>query len=234
MNIKLYDKYYNYYLIILILVLIFFYISYKDIKTLLSIIIIIIIGYFLFNYVNKINNEIINKDIIKINKINSDVKNIKTSNSDNFYVNTFTKNNKYLETNKSMIDILININFLKKYDNGKYVDLINYMNQYNKIYIYLLSDRYEPKDYFIILLDTHYLILETLYSIFLIMPDKFKYTFGINIYKEIYKSINEFNKISKKMINTIEKYSKIHKNYIYLHDSHIRPHNMNISKHILP
>lgn len=226
MNLKIDDSYYKYYILIFILSIIFYLISYRDIKVLLSLIIILIIGFYLFNYIKNQYSEIEKKKIINITNFDNNIKNRNETISNNYYINKIIKNNKYLSTNNDMINILLNIEFIKKFDNAKFTDIINYMNHYNKIYIFILSDRYKPEEYFQILLDTHYLILETLYSLFIIIPKEFKYIFGLNSYDEIYKSINDFNFLSIKMINIIELYSKKNKNVNYLIDSKIRPYNM--------
>jgi len=91
-----------------------------------------------------------------------------------------------------------------------------------KIYIYILANRYDINDYFTTLLDMRYLILKNMYSIFVIIPQTLKNIYGLDTYKELYKSINEFNIYSKKMINTVERYGRLGKKIHYLEDNKLR------------
>ena len=216
------EKYNDYYIAILILSLIFYIISKRDIKILLSIIIIIIIGYYLYEYIN-------NKNKI----INNDIKGRKDVNDNNFIIKNFPKTIKYLIKDNNIVDILLNIRFIKKYDCAKYTDLINYLDKFMKVYIFILSDRYNIEDYFETLIDLRYIILKDMYSMFLIIPKDLKYTYKLNTYEELYKSINDFNLYSKKLINTIERYGRIEKKVYYLEDNYNRPYN-STTKYLLP
>lgn len=220
------DKNSRYYLLIFIIAIIFFILSKKNEKTLLSIIIIIIILFYIFNNIKpKKNNkeDILNKDI----KIRKDI------NDTNFLLKEFPYKLKYLVKNEKLMNIILNIRFIKKFDIEKYTNIINYMDKFMKIYIFILIDRYEIQDYFGSLIDMRKTILEELYSIFLIIPKNLKYIYNINSYKEIYKSLDEFNLYSKNMINTIERYGKLEKNVSYLEDTYYTPYDEK-NKHILP
>ena len=203
-----------YYIIILILALIFFLISYRDIRTLVTIIIIIIIGYYLYLYYENLSeidsNNIKNKNDFLTKQIN----NRKELISDNFIIDKFPNTIKYLIKDKKIAQMILNIEFIKVFDNGKYQDIINYMENFMKVYIYILADRYSPKDYFSSLIDIRQSILEMLYSCFIILPEKTKYIYNLNIYDELYYNINLFAKYSSNMINTVKRYSILEKKNI--------------------
>jgi hypothetical protein len=214
-----------YYLLILLLAFIFFLISYRDIKTLVSIIIILIIGYYLYLQVKIIydNNESLENN--KNKKIASFIANKKELSSDNFIFEVFPTKIKYLTKSKDFTDIIFNIKYIKVYDNGKFLDIINYMDKFMKIYMYILSDRYNPKEYFTFLIDIRQSILEMLYSCFIIIPENARYLYGLNTYEVLYSNIKLFSLCSAKMINTVKKYSYLEKKVNYLEDTKIRTYN---------
>lgn len=211
--------YYNYYVAILILSLIFFIISSNDIKILLSIIIIIIIGYYYFNIIN--DYEIKNKEneINIIKSVNNDIKNRKYTNNENYYLKKFNKNIKYLTNDKKLLDIILNIKFTIKYDYEKYTNIINYIDNFYKIYMYILANRYDIKDYFTTFLSLRDTIIKEMYSIFVILPVKMENYYGFNSFDELKKSINDFTLHSRKLINILERYARLEKNIYYLEDS---------------
>lgn len=214
-----------YYIIILILALVFFLISYRDIRTLVSIIIIIIIGYYLYSYYEKISQDDYNNIKNKNDLLTKKISGRKELLSDNYIIEKFPNTIKYLIKDEKLVEIIFNIEFIKVFDNGKYLDIINYMDKFMKIYIYILTDRYNSKDYFSSLIDIRQSILEMLYSCFIIIPEKVKYIYGLNTYKELYDNINLFAKYSSKMINIVKKYSILEKKIIFLEDTKIRAYN---------
>lgn len=200
---------YNYYFAILILAIIFFLISNKNPSILIAIIIIIILGY---NYFNKIN--------IYNEKINTNYKNkIKTLENDSNEKINYIYNDKYL------IELLLNIRFIKIFDNARYISIINETDNLMKIYIYMLSDRYEIKKFFTTFLNLRNEIINELYSSYLIIPSKFKFIYNLNPFEELKKTIEQFIKHTRKMIVIIEKYAFEKKNIKYLQDTKYRPFN---------
>ena len=211
--------YYNYYVAILIISLIFFIISGNEVKILLSIIIIIIIGYYYFTKINEYEN--INKtnqnNVIK--SINDDISNRKYINNENFYLKRFNKNIRYLMNDKVLLDIILNIRFIMRYDYEKYTNIINYTDNFYKIYIYILADRYDIKDYFTTFLSLRDTIIKEMYSIYIILPMKMENYYGFNSFNELKKTINDFIKYSRKLVIILERYAKREKNIYYLEDS---------------
>jgi hypothetical protein len=222
-----------YYLLILSLAIIFFLISYRDIKTLVSIIIILIIGYYLYLQIKQINDNNKLREENKNKELNKFIEGRKELTSDNFIMEIFPGKIKYLTKSKELSNIIFNIKYIKIYDNAKFTDIINYMEKFMKIYIYILSDRYDPKKYFTTFIDIRQSILEILYSCFIIIPQKSKYIYGLNTYEVLYSNIKLFALHSTKMINTIKKYCYLEKKINYLEDTKLRPFN-NQSKYDLP
>lgn len=211
--------YYNYYIAILILSLIFFIISGNEIKILLSIIIIIIIGYYYFNIINNFENINIQNQTNIIKSVNDDIKKRKYINNENFYLKKFNKNIKYLIYDKKLLDIILNIKFTMKYDYEKYTNIINYFDNFYKIYMYILANRYDIKEYFTTFLSLRDTIIKEMYSIYIILPIKMINYYGFDSFVELKKSINDFIIHSRELIIILERYAKQEKNIYYLEDS---------------
>ena len=218
---------YNYYIAIFILALIFFIISTKNISILLSIIIIIIIGYFYFSKIDNFNNLQITNFNNKIKLITDDIKNDELFNNENYILKLFPKIIRYLRHDKFLIELILNIRFLKIFDNAKYTSIIAYLEKFMKLYIFMLSDRYDINIHFSTFLLLRNTIIKELYSIYIIIPNKFIYTFKVNPYDEIKNTINNFIKHSRKMIITIENYAYNNKNIKYLDDTKYKPYQKN-------
>ena len=139
---------YNYYFAIIILAIIFFLISTKSISILLSIIIIIIIGYYYFNKIDDFQKTIENNFNNKIKLINTDIKDNELFNDSNYFLNKFPVNIKYLKYDNYLIELLLNIRFIKIFDNAKYIYLIGSIEKFMKLYIFMLGDRYDINIYF--------------------------------------------------------------------------------------
>ena len=218
---------YDYIIASIILAIIFFIISNKNSSILISIIIIIIIGYFYFMkiYKNDLTLETNYKN--KINNLNDDIKDREIINNPLFYLNKFPIDIKYLDKDPYLIELLLNIRFIKIFDYAKFTDLIAYMDNLMKIYIFILADRYDIYDYFTTFIDLRTTIIKELYSLYIITPIKLTYIFNINTQETIRNSIINFIKHSRKMIIIIQKYAK-DKGIYYLPDTKYKPYISNI------
>jgi len=219
--------YYNYYIAILILAIIFYLISTKNTNILLSIIIIIIIGYFYYIKINQYNdlNKLNLKNQIKL--LNTDIENRKYISNDIYYLRKIPNKIIYLYKDETLFKIILNLRFIKKYDFEKFTNIINYFEKFYKIYIYILSNRYDIKQFFNIFISIRTAIIKELYSIYIILPQKMKNNFGFNSFDELKKSINEFIIYSRKMITILERYGYDEKKVYYLEDTKVRPYEFN-------
>jgi hypothetical protein len=215
---------YNYYIAILILAIIFFLISNQKLNILIAIIIIIIIGYF---YLNKIkdyddNNKLADKNIIA--SINTDIKERQYISNENYFLKKFSNEIKYLQKDKKLLDIILNIRFIKRYDSSKYTNIVLYIDKLYKIYIFILANRYDIKNYFNTFILLRNTIIRELYSIYIVLPVKMKYYYGFNSFDELKKSIADFIEYSRKMITILERYGYQEKEVYYLSDTKYKPY----------
>jgi len=218
---------YNYYFAILILTLIFFLISTKNVSILLSIIIIIIIGFYYFRQIDIFDKAQITNFNNKVKLITNDIKDREIFNDDNYYLNKFPIFIKYLRYDNFLIELILNIRFLKVFDNAKYTNIIGSIEKLMKIYIFMLGDRYDINNYFTTFISLRNSIIKELYTIYIIVPDKFIYIYNINPFREIKKTIYDFMTYTRKMIITIENYAYNNKGIKYLEDTKYKPFQKN-------
>jgi len=218
---------YNYYFAIFILALLFFLISNKNVSILLSIIIIIIVGYYYFGKINEFEENVKTNFKNKIKNLNDDIKNEKSVIDDNYYINKFPIELRYLKNDKYLIELVLKIRFIKLFDNAKYTKLLLLFENFMKVYIFMLADRYEIKDYFTTFLELRQSISKELYGIYIIIPIKLRYIFNVNTFETIKETIHNFIQHSRRMILIIENYAYKHKGLYYLPDTQFKPYEKN-------
>ena len=217
----------NYYADILFLALIFFIISKYNSSVLIALIIIIIFYYHIDNNIKQANATKKNREEDIVDNIDKGIDTIKELNTNNFNININTGNIKFLKKNKEFLDIIHNLRFVKKFDKTRYNNLIIYMNKLMKIYIYILSDRYDIYIYIPIFNDIVNDILEILYSFVFVVPNRFKHIYGFNPSEEIDKSIVDFRTKLEKMLIVLNNYGKIEKKKIYIDIYKYNPYEKN-------
>lgn len=223
----------NYYYYIIILCLLFFTLSKLTAEKLITIIIIIIIAYYIDYNIKKKINENENSLNLATQSIKKDVENIKEVTVDNFFIKESHKSLKYLSKSQHLLDIIHNIKFVKKFDKSKYINIITYFDHLMKVYIYILADRYDINTYLPIFVDLQTNIQEVFYSLYFVIPEKFKHIYGFNPHEQIEKSLKDFIIHSNKMKNILKNYAKIDKGEIYINIDKYKPYEKN-KENILP
>jgi len=218
---------YDYTIASIILAIIFFFISNKNPSILLSIIIVFIIGYFYFSKINQYDLSLETNYKNKINNLNTDIKDREVIHNPIFYLKKFPVDIKYLDKDPFMIELLMNIRFIKIFDYAKFTDIIIFMENLMKIYIFILADRYDINDYFLTFIDLRTTIIKELYSLYIITPIKLVYIFNINTQETIKETIHNFIKHTRKMIIVLQKYAK-DKGIYHLPDTKYKPYIPNI------
>lgn len=222
------------YISILVFAIIYYFINNITINKLVSIIILILLSYILYYYLKNISDNKNNLLISKENKIDNDIKTRDYINNDIFYINKFPKELKYLKKDKKMMEILYNIRFIRKFNKTRFSDILLNADRLIKVYVYILSDRYNVDTHITIFGDIRNNILELMYSLVMIIPQHFKHTYGLDPYNEIERTIDEFRDYSRELINILEKYGKIEKKLYYIQDTRYRASNSLIADYVLP
>jgi hypothetical protein len=218
----------NYYYSIILIAFVFFAISKYNVSILLSMMIAIYLYVIIDNNIksNIVNNQ--NNEDKKQEILSNEVKEVEQINTNNFYTQVNNnKNIKFLGKDKVFIDIIYNIRFIKKFNKTTYNKFIININKLMKIYIYILSNRYELNTFLPIFDDTRNNILELFYSLIFIIPNKFKHIYGFDPYEEIERSLDDFRKKTEKMLNILINFGKINKGYDYINFNKYIPYEKN-------
>ena len=225
-NINYDSLYGEIYIIIIILAIIFYYLSNINKKSILILLIFAVISYGIYIYLYEISLDKDKNTKYKENTFDNDILGRKEVNEWNFYNRKFFKNNKFLKLNEKLMDIIINIRFIKKFNRSIYGDIILNANNMMKIYVYILSDRYDPSYYIQVFIDLRDNILEMLHSLILIIPEKLKHTYNLSPIVEINRTINNFTKYTDEMLNILENYARIHLKKYYIQDNSVKSYNI--------
>jgi len=218
----------NYYYSIILIAFVFFAISKYNVSILLSMMIAIYLYVIIDNNIKSNIKTNQNNDEKKQEILSNEVKEVEQINTDNFYTQVNNnKNIKFLGKDKVFIDIIYNIRFIKKFNKTTYNKFIININKLMKIYIYILSNRYELNTYLPIFNDTRDNILELFYSLIFIIPKKFKHIYGFDPYKEIERSLEDFRNKTDKMLNILINFGKINKGYDYINFNKYIPYEKN-------
>jgi hypothetical protein len=195
---------------------------------LISIIIIIIISYFYINKIKEFDSENKQNFKNKVAVLNEDIKYRQyITDNNNYYLKKFPEQIDYLHKDNVLLDIVFNIRFIKRYDLEKYTNILFHIDKMYKIYMFILSGRYDIKYYFNIFIDLRNMIIREMYSIYIILPSKMKYYYGFSSFDELKKSINSFMEYSAKLIKILERYGYQEKKVYYLTDTKYKPYEKN-------
>lgn len=218
----------NYYYSIILIAFVFFAISKYNVSILLSMMIAIYLYVIIDNNIKSNIKTNKNNDEKKQEILSNEVKEVEQINTDNFYTQVNNnKNIKFIGKDKVFIDIIYNIRFIKKFNKTTYNKFIININKLMKIYIYILSNRYELNTYLPIFNDTRDNILELFYSLIFIIPKKFKHIYGFDPYEEIERSLEDFRNKTDRMLNILINFGKINKGYDYINFNKYIPYEKN-------
>lgn len=159
------------------------------------------------------------------NTVDNDIENRSDVIDKTFYNRKFPTKLKYLKESPELMEIADNIRFIRKFSKSRYGDILLNMNSLMKIYIYILSNRYNVVQYIPLFIDIRDNILEILHSLIIIIPETLRHSYGFNPYDEIHKSIDMFTVVSREMLTKLEKYGSIHEKETYIQDNKYKPYN---------
>lgn len=115
----------------------------------------------------------------------------------------------YLKENKTLMEIAKDLVFIKTFDRQKYQWMLVQMNQYQKVYMYILAERYPCQSYIANFIDIREGLLEVMYQFYLVVPSHFKHIYGVHPYKVLEKNIETFIKLSRTMIEVLENFCRM-------------------------
>ena len=200
--------------------------SYNN-ERLLSIIIIVIFGFSAYYYLDKQYKKLDKDNNIIETVINKESETRNEIVSENYYIQKFPKDKKfkYIFKNHIMVEIIDDLSIVRMFDKARYADLILYMDNLQKIYIYILANRYEPSSYISTFIDLSDKILELLYGLIFVIPESFKHVYGINTENLMKTNIERFTALRTKMIEILKNFAKGEYGIKYLPEVNPRPSN---------
>lgn len=218
---------------ILCVAIIFYQLSQSSEKTLIAMLLVSLWIFALYYYFMKDK-----KDTNVVNDTPSALPKGKEIATNNYYVkNNPNKGLEYLKNNENLVKIVKDLSFVKTFDAQKYNEMCVYMNSYQKVYMYILAERYLASSYIHTFLDLRENILEILYQYYVVVPQHLKHIYGVNPYEKIEKNVNEFLKLSRTMIEVLENFCRMDLKDKYFPTTNPMPHdvhNEKEKKHILP
>lgn len=217
--------YKEFYIILIVLSVLFLLVSKIPNNYLMVIIIIMMLSYIAYTYINDVSEKKENSEEYKQNTLDKDISHRNESNENTFFIRKFPKHLKYLKHNDKLIEIITNIRFVKKFSKTRYSDILLNLNSLMKIYIYVLSGRYNAVDYIPLFVDIRDNIIELMNSLIIVVPKTMKHVYGLNAYDEIYTSIDSFLLESRNMLIILERYATIHMGELFIPDNKYKPYN---------
>ena len=222
--------------ILLIGAVLFYQLQHSETVTLLAILIVSIWGYYLWMEWKQTQEKSKKEQTSEIEKI---------TNIPKYYANTSLpnqivdlqflpkENTKYLKRNPLLIDILKDIRFITLFDKARYYHLVLAMDRFQKTYIYMLIRRYRIQDAMPLFYDLQELILEYMYSFIVITPVKLKHTYGLYPHERIHLQIEQFQKVSKTMVDVLHNFGTIELKLPHFPE-HVPKTYQNNRKNVLP
>lgn len=178
-------------------------------RTLLSIIIIGGFAYVAYIYLQKRANTIEDTQQNVQTLFQKEAAARKEVNTDKAFLSTFPKKGfKYIRENQGLTDIAKGLVITRMFDRARYGDMLLGMEKLQKVYMYILDGRYDAKSQIHVFLDLRESILEIMYSLYFVIPKKIKHVYGLDPYKRIEESIDQFKKLSYVMIEVLKSYTR--------------------------
>jgi hypothetical protein len=177
-------------------------------QTVLSLILITmwaaaLIGYVGYRY--KLQRGINAKSL---GSITADVvaRNMAPANSTSYFVKRFPKGITHLVRNEVLTKIAKDLYFTRVFDKGRYQDIVMLLEKFQRTYMYILGGRYEPVSYIPAMVDVSDLVLEHIYSLYIVVPKQTKHMYGLDTHETLSQCIEQFTSLRRKMLDVVNKY----------------------------
>lgn len=114
----------------------------------------------------------------------------------------------YLAKNPDLVEIAKDLVILRMFDRGRYADMCQLLNTYQKIYEYVLSDRYDAAQYMQTFADVGDAVLENIYSGVFILPLSYKHTYGVDSDALVQTNVRKFMVLRERMTAILKSYAE--------------------------
>lgn len=123
-------------------------------------------------------------------------------------VSKFNGKLKYLPKNAVFVDIVKDLRFVRIFDKARYGDLIAHLDKLQKTYMYILAKRYTCESHIPSFMDLRDYVLELLYSLYVVVPESLRHTYGIQPHNVIEKNVTAFTAITREMLSIMKAFCK--------------------------
>ena len=205
-------------------ILIFFQLSYANKQTILALILMSILGMVGYRYLYYVDQKKQSENKDDTTFFNDEIADRKEVSVEQYFIKKFpNKKLKFFLKNSDLIQIAKDVMILRMFDKARYSDLLNLMNSYQKTYMYILGERYEPVSYVPIFIDLGNAILENMYSIYFVVPVVLKHVYGVYPNEIIERNIEKFTKIHADNIEVLKSFTKKQVAYPYFPETDPKP-----------
>lgn len=115
---------------------------------------------------------------------------------------------KYLQKNAVFMDIVEDLRFIRIFDKARYGDLITHLDKLQKVYMYILARRYSCEQHIPVFVDVRDYVMELLYSLYVVVPETLKHTYGINPHNTVEHNISAFTAVTRRMLDILKAFCK--------------------------
>lgn len=122
---------------------------------------------------------------------------------------------KYLYKNEALFEVAQELFFIRIFDKMKYADILMAMENMQKEYVNILASKYDARAHTDIFLDTAKNVLQQLYSLYFVIPERMKYIYGIAPSEVVERNITKFIAIKGTMIRVVESFCRKEKKMEY-------------------
>lgn len=139
---------------------------------------------------------------------NKDTRRKGSSGSESYYVKQFPKLGlQNIVKNHILSDIGADLAFTAIFDKARYQETLLLMDKFQKVYMYILGGRYNCTSYIPTMVDISDLILENLYSFYIVVPSQTKHIYGLYPHDILKKNITLFTSLRRSMLNVVNTFS---------------------------
>lgn len=154
--------------------------------------------------------------------------------STNYRVDKNSRDFKYLQKDDTLLEIVRDMRFVKRYDRPRYTDMINTMNIFMQTYMFMMADRWDIEHFLPLMKDLYIDVLEIMYSFYMVVPTKMRHVFGFHPLERLKSSIERFRDHGKELLDIVRFYGKDKYNLVHLIDIDVEPSNSRESNLMLP
>jgi hypothetical protein len=123
--------------------------------------------------------------------------------SANYYVPKFAKL-RFLPENAELVEVARDLRFVRIFDKPRYADLLLMLDRFQKVYMYILGERYPCRSYVPTLMDLRDSVAEILYGLVFAVPEAFRHTYGFEPGPVIEGNTERFMRVSQRMVETVK------------------------------